>query len=102
MFGTHTFYIGEKVVLIARKKKEHPRDNGVWIATLREHHATLKKELPGMRSISLLGEAPTNWQVIPETSPHFESSVIRACELIVKGDPRIGRIPKKRKAKRKS
>lgn len=94
MFGCYALYLDRKIVLILRKRKVHPEANGVWLATAKEHHSSLKKLFPSMRSIGLLGEQPTNWQVLPETSTDFESSVIKACELIVKGDPRIGRIPK--------
>ena len=96
MFGCYALYDAGKIVLILRKKQEHRGDNGVWVATHREHHHSLLKELPSMRSIKLLGKDPTNWQVIPESAKDFESSVIRACELVVKGDPRIGKVPKRK------
>ncbi|HLX12015.1 MAG TPA: hypothetical protein VKS81_04305 [Bacteroidota bacterium] len=102
MFVTFALYVEDKIVLILRQKKEHTADNGVWIATEIEHHASLKKQLPSIRSIRLLGKGPTNWQIIPESSDDFEESVIRACELVVKGDPRIGRIPKPKKKRSKS
>jgi hypothetical protein len=87
-------YSGKRLVLILRHRETHPEANGVWIATKREHHESLRKIFPSMRSIDFLGKGPTNWQVLSETSPDFESSVITACELVVKGDPRIGTIPK--------
>lgn len=97
MFGCFALYLGRKIIFILRKKNIHKKDNGVWIATSKEHHESLSKELPALRSISLFGIGPTNWQNIPESSDEFESSVIRACELVVKGDVRIGRIPKKKR-----
>jgi hypothetical protein len=101
MFGCHALYIGSKIYLIVRKRKTYPSINGVWIATSREHHASLKKEFPSMKSITVLGKAPTNWQVLRESSKTFEEEVIRACELIKKGDARIGKLPaRKRKRKR--
>ena len=96
MFGCYALYIGKKIYLILRKRNIHKNINGVWIATRREHHESLKKLFPSMCSIDVLGKEPTNWQVIPETSAEFESSVILACELVKKGDPRIGVVPKKR------
>ena len=96
MFGCFAVYSGNKIVLVLRDRKEHPSDNGVWLATTKEHHATLKKEFPSMRSIKLLGKRVTGWQVIPSTADDFEPSVIHACECILKGDPRIGKIPGKR------
>ena len=97
MFGCYAIYVGGKICLILRKRKDHPGINGVWLATSIEHHVSLIKEFPSMRSIDVLGKAPTNWQVLPEASEDFEQSVTRACELVVRGDARIGKIPKARK-----
>jgi hypothetical protein len=52
-----------------------------------------------MRSIRVLGSGVTGWQVLPQEDEHFEETALRACELILAGDPRIGKIPG---AKRKS
>ena len=90
----------EKIVLILRNKPEHPTDNGVWVATKKEHHASLKVILPSMRSIFLLGNGQTNWQNLPLESIDFEECVQSACELVLKGDPRIGNVPKSRKKKK--
>ena len=45
MFGCQAVYVGEKVVLLLRKRKEYEADNGVWVATAPEHHVSLKKDL---------------------------------------------------------
>jgi hypothetical protein len=58
-----------------------------------EHHDSLRREFPRMRSIALLGNKVTGWQVPPADAPEFESSP-HACELVVAGDPRIGKVPK--------
>ena len=42
-----------------------------------------------MRSVAALGEA-TGWQNLPVDSPDFEEAVMRACELALAGDRRIG------------
>lgn len=100
MFGCYGVYVGEKIVLALRSKDSHTDDNGVWIATKPEHHAGLKKILPSMRSIYVLGGgSETNWQIIPEQADDFEESVMTICSLIKKGDPRIGNIPKPKKKK---
>jgi hypothetical protein len=96
MFGCHAIYIGEKIVLIVRKKAEADPDNGVWITTAPEYHESLKKIFPAMRSIKLFGEKTTSWQILPEDADDFEESAMKACELILKNDPRIGKIPKKK------
>lgn len=100
MFGCHAVYIGKAIMLITRNRSTHPEDNGVWIATTQEHHKSLRKDIPSMRRISLLGTGETNWQNIPVEVEDFEESVFRACALIQKGDKRIGKIPKPKKRKK--
>ena len=104
MFGAFAVYVGEQIVLILRDKENHEEANGVWLATSKEHHASLKKEFPNMRSIYLLsdGKPETEWQMLPLSADDFESSVIKACEFILRGDVRIGRVPKARKGKGKN
>jgi hypothetical protein len=79
MFGCHSVYIGNKIVLSLRDKDDE--DSGVWIGTSKEHHESLKKEFPNMRSIKIFGPG---------------TSVNHLCDLILKSDNRIGKIPKKK------
>lgn len=101
MFGCHAIYVSNKIVLILRKK-ENDVDNGVWVATTTDHHESLRKIFPSMRSIKLFGEGESGWQVIPWDADDFEESVNLACDLILKNDPRIGKIPKPKKKKTKN
>jgi hypothetical protein len=93
MFGCLAVYVGEKIVLILRDRPKYPKDNGVWIATTTEHHESLRAEFPNMRSVGLLGKKITGWQVLSVDAPDFEEAALRACELVVGGDPRIGKVP---------
>lgn len=101
MFGCHAVYVGEKLVLITRQREKSEQDNGVWIATKFEHHNSLRTQLPSMRSVSFLGNGETQWQVIPADADTFEEEALRACELVLRNDPRIGTIPKKKTAPKK-
>jgi hypothetical protein len=94
MFGCLAIYVGDKIVLLLRDRPNEAADNGVWLATTAEHHESLQREFPNMRSIRLFGEAVTGWQVLPVDAPDFEESAIRACELVIRRDPRIGKVPK--------
>ena len=94
MFGSLAVYVEDKIVLALRDRPTYPDDNGVWIATTMEHHKSLKKELPNMRSVGLLGKDVTGWQILLADPPDFEESALHVCELILKNDPRIGKIPK--------
>jgi hypothetical protein len=102
MFGCLAVYVKEKIVLILRDKEGIHPDNGVWLATTHEHHESLRREFPNMRSIQVLGKRVTGWQVLPSDAADFEEAALRACELIVAGDPRIGKVPGARRAPRKA
>jgi len=97
MFGCLAIYLADKIVLILRDKPNHISDNGVWLATTEEHHASLRKDFPNLRSIGVLGKKVTGWQVLPADAPDFEEAAMRACELVVAGDARIGKVPGRRR-----
>ena len=99
MFGCLAIYVLDKIVLILRDKPTSTADNGVWLATSAEHHESLRREFPNLRSIQVLGKPVTDWQVLPADAPDFESAALRACELVLAGDARIGKVPGTRKAK---
>jgi hypothetical protein len=100
MFGCLAVYVGNKIVLILRDKREPDADNGVWLATTAEHHESLRLEFPNMRSVRVLGKKVTGWQVLPADARDFEEAAMRACELVIARDPRIGKVPKARRASR--
>jgi hypothetical protein len=100
MFGCLAVYVEDKIVLILRDKhKAGETDNGVWLATTEEHHQSLRRDFPSMRSIKVLGKRVTGWQVLPADVPDFEEAALRACEFVLAGDPRIGKVPGARRAK---
>lgn len=96
MFGCLAVYVGPKIVLILRDKPAPPADNGVWLATTKDHHESLRREFPNMRSIGVLGKEVTGWQLLPAEAPDFEEAALHACELVLARDPRIGKVPARR------
>jgi len=96
MFGMWALYLDDKIMLILRQRDKNPKSNGVWIATSKEFHTSLRKEIPSLNAITL---NETEWQLISEESKDFEISVRKVCELILNKDIRIGRIPKPKKSK---
>ena len=100
MFGCLAVYVADKIVLILRDKRDETADNGVWLATTEEHHGSLRSEFPNMRSIRVLGKSVTGWQVLPADAPDFEEAALRACELILAKDCRIGKMPGTRRPSR--
>jgi hypothetical protein len=99
MFGCLAIYVDDKIVLILRDKPSHEADNGVWLATTVDHHESLQRDFPNMRSIGVLGKEVTGWQVLPASAWDFEESALHACELVQDRDPRIGKVPGERKRK---
>jgi hypothetical protein len=39
----------------------------------------------------------TGWQILPVDAPDFEEAALRACQFIIAGDPRIGKVPASRR-----
>ena len=93
MFGCLSVYVKDEIVLILRDKRDNPADNGVWLATTKDHHQSLRREFPNMRSVPVFGKEVTDWQVLPTDAPDFEEAALRARELIIARDPRIGKTP---------
>lgn len=102
MFGCLAVYVQEKIVLILRDKPTRTEDNGVWLATSEEHHKSLRHEFPNMKSVGIFGKPVTDWQVLPADAPDFEGAALRACELVLAGDPRIGKVPGERRGRLKN
>lgn len=99
MFGCLAVYVGSRIVMALRDKPTATADNGVWLATSVEHHESLRVELPSMRSIAVLGKGVTGWQLLPMDAPDFEESALHACDLVIRRDPRIGKVPKAKRRK---
>ena len=97
MFGCLAVYVGDKIVLMLREKPKQTEDNGVWLATTEEHHESLRREFPHMRSIQLFGKEDYRLAGSSRRCAGFRvKHALRACELIVARDPRIGKVPESR------
>jgi hypothetical protein len=93
MFGMYYIYLNKKIVLILRKAGKNVDMNGVWVATSKEHHQSLEKEIPALADFILdNGEMhDSDWRLIKDGDEDFEEAVIKVCELISHGDKRIGK-----------
>lgn len=92
MFGVDAFYIGEKIVFALRKKDAAPEDDGIWIATKKQHHQKLYHQIDGLRHIKTYGIK--TWLLLPEDYALFEEAAHKVAEMIKKNSELIGNIPK--------
>jgi hypothetical protein len=102
MFSGFAVYVGEKIVLMLRDSLKQPKDNGVWLVfsdTANLADPGIRQDLPSLRLIDLLGGKIAHWRLIPADSSTFESEALHACELVLKHDPRLGRVPQSRQAR---
>lgn len=100
MFGGCIVYIGEKMTLFLCDREKLPGFKGVLLATTPEDYRSLAEEFSSTRDAEpqKIGKHP--WLHIPAESADFEEQVLKACELILRGDPRIGRLPEEKKTRK--
>jgi hypothetical protein len=100
MFSGFAVYLGDRIVCMLRDHPKSPRDNGVWLVlsdTTNPADPGLRHEFPSIRSIELLRSKIGHWLLIPSDSLGFEMEALYACDLLLRHDPRLGRIPKSRR-----
>lgn len=100
MFSGWAVYIGDQIVCMLRDHAKHPKDNGVWLVLSPEvdpKDASIRRDFPSIRRIELLGGKIQHWLLLPSDDPRFEAEAQHACELILRRDRRIGRVPASRR-----
>jgi hypothetical protein len=101
MFGCTAIYVGDKIVLVLRKKEKMDLDTGVWVCIPDEFVDEMKKKFPILKGVTFFENENSAWQCLRETEEDFEELSLQFCKMIKKGDPMIGRIPKPKKIKSK-
>ncbi|HEV7680785.1 MAG TPA: hypothetical protein VGO68_01585 [Pyrinomonadaceae bacterium] len=93
-FGFTSLYLDEKLLCSLRDSPKQPGSNGMWLYTTAEHVESLAREFPDLPKRQLWRSRSGNkaWVVLASRLEGFEEYAFKACELILKGDPRIGRL----------
>src|SRR5581483_12324899 len=88
MFGMYYIYLNKKIVLILRKASRNLDMNGIWVATAKEHHQGLERDIPALANFVLdSGKMhDSDWRLIRHDHDDFEEAAIKVCELIAHGD----------------
>jgi hypothetical protein len=93
MFGAKAAYLGGRLMLCFCSREEPWR--GVLVCTDRSHHVKLREALPALVPHPVLPK----WLYLSEGVEQFEPAAIRLVEMAQKRDPRLGILPRVKKAK---
>jgi hypothetical protein len=98
MFGFTYVYLDEKLLCALRNSVKQPGSNGVWLFTTKEHLDSLGREFPDLsrRYFWRARSGENAWIVLASRLENFEEYAFRACELMLNGDRRIGRVSRGR------
>jgi hypothetical protein len=91
-FGFTYVYLEDKLLCGLRDSKKQPGSNGLWLFTTTEHLESLAKEFPDLSRRYLWRSGKNAWVVLPSKLGEFEEYAFKACELILNGDKRVGRL----------
>ena len=91
-FGFTYLYVGELLLCALRDSVKKPSSNGMWLFTTRDHVDQLGAEFPELPKRCLWRSKENAWVILPSKLEEFENYAFKACDLIMKGDRRIGRL----------
>jgi hypothetical protein len=92
LFGFTSVYLDEKLLCSLRDSVRQTGSNGMWLYTTTEHVESLGREFPQLPKRQLWRSGKNAWVVLASRLGEFEEYAFKACELILNGDQRIGRI----------
>ncbi len=98
MFGFTYVYLDEKLLLSLRESAKQPKYNGVWLYTEAEHVESLRAEFPELprRCFWKSKQSGSGWVILAAGLEDFEECAYRACEMILRGDRRVGRVTRRK------
>ena len=94
-FGFIYIYLDDVLICCLRASEKAPNTNGMWLFTTTEHVNSLGSEFQDLPRRYLWRSKPNAWVVLPSRLEHFEEYAFKACELMLNGDRRIGRVSKR-------
>ena len=91
MFGAVACYLHGRLALLLADGD--PPWDGILVATAREHHESLRTEIPALRVHPILGK----WLHLPAGADSFEDDGRRLARLALADDARVGVEPRPRR-----
>ena len=92
MFGFTYVYLDDRLLLSLRKSRKQPGSNGVWLYTTADQLESLGSEFDKLSKRYLWRSGKNAWVILASKLEDFEEFALKACELILQGDRRIGRL----------
>ena len=92
MFGFTHVYLEDKLLFSLRDDPKQKGTNGLWLYTTMEHIESLAGEFPHLPRRQLWRSKKNAWIILASKLEEFEEYAFKACELVLNGDQRIGRI----------
>ncbi len=99
MFGFTYVYLDDKLLFSLRDSLKRPGSNGMWLYTTAEHLESLGSEFPQLSKRYLWRSGKNAWVILASKLEGFEEYAFKACDLILRGDQRIGKVSRGRSAR---
>lgn len=96
VFGFTYLYLDNLLLCALRESEKQPATNGLWLFTTTEQAESLCGEFPDLSKRYLWRSGKNAWIVLPSRLGLFEEYAFKACELMLNGDRRIGRVTRGR------
>ena len=91
-FGFTYVYLDGKLLCGLRDSPKLPSCNGLWLFTTTEHIESLGREFPELPRRYLWRSGKKAWVILASRLEFFEEYAFKACELMLNGDRRVGRV----------
>jgi len=95
VFGFTHVYLEDKLLFSLRDATAQRGSNGMWLYTTTEHADSLAAEFPELPRRQIWRSGKKAWIILASRMGDFEENALKACELILRGDQRIGRLSRK-------
>ena len=96
VFGFVYVYFDDRLLCGLRNSENQPNTNGIWLFTTSECVDSLMAEFPGLSKRQVWRSGKNAWIVLAARLAQFEEFALKACELMLNDDKRIGRIKRVR------
>lgn len=95
VFGFTHVYLEDRLLFSLRDATTQTGSNGMWLYTTTEHADTLAREFPDLPRRQIWRSGKKAWIILASRLEDFEKHAFKACELILRGDQRIGRLSRR-------